>query len=57
MERVVLDLHSGRIVGAWGPWVMDAAAVVLIFLAASGCWMWLRQRQRRRTHEMQMKGK
>lgn len=55
VERVILDLHSGRIVGAWGPWIMDAAAGVLIFLAATGCWMWLRQRRRR--HEIQIKGK
>lgn len=55
VERVILDLHSGRIVGTWGPWVMDAAAVVLIFLVATGCWMWLRQR--RRIHEIQIKVK
>ena len=28
-ERVVLDLHSGRILGRLGPWLMDAAAVAL----------------------------
>jgi hypothetical protein len=50
VERVVLDLHSGRIVGSWGRWIMDIAAVVLIFLAATGVWMWLKQRHRRRHH-------
>ena len=34
-ERVILDLHSGRILGAWGPWLMDAAAVSLLFEEAS----------------------
>lgn len=48
LERVVLDLHSGRIVGGWGRWIMDIAAGILIFLAATGAWMWLKQRQRRR---------
>lgn len=47
LERVVLDLHSGRIVGAWGRWIMDIAAGILIFLAATGTWMWLKQRRRR----------
>ena len=48
LERVVLDLHSGRIVGSWGRWIMDIVAGILIFLAATGVWMWLKQRQRRR---------
>ncbi len=47
LERVVLDLHSGRIIGAWGRWIMDIAAGILIFLAATGVWMWLKQRRRR----------
>lgn len=47
LERVVFDLHSGRIVGAWGRWIMDIAAGILIFLAATGTWMWLKQRRRR----------
>ncbi|NIR61871.1 MAG: hypothetical protein GWO02_21490 [Gammaproteobacteria bacterium] len=40
LERVLLDLHSGRILGAWGPWVWDAAAFLLAFLAATGFSMW-----------------
>lgn len=47
LERVVLDLHSGRIVGTWGRWIMDITAGILIFLAATGVWMWLKQRRRR----------
>ena len=39
-ERVVLDLHSGRLFGRLGIWVMDAAAVFLILLAGSGVWIW-----------------
>lgn len=47
-ERVILDLHSGRILGAWGPWLMDAAAVCLLFLAGTGFYNWLRLRRGRR---------
>lgn len=52
MERFMLDLHSGRLFGSWGPLVMDIAAVLLVFLAMSGFWLWtkqiIRKRQRRR---------
>ena len=53
MERVMLDLHSGRLFGSWGPLVMDAAAILLIFLAMSGVWLWIRQilRRRQRRHK------
>ena len=32
LERVILDLHSGRIFGRYGPWLMDAAAILLLVL-------------------------
>lgn len=38
-ERVLLDLHSGRLLG-WGPWVMDVVALLLILLALSGIVLW-----------------
>lgn len=38
LERVLLDLHSGRWLGTWGPWVMDAAALGLLWLTLSGVW-------------------
>lgn len=40
LERVLLDLHSGRILGRYGPWLMDAAAVLLLVLAVTGVWLW-----------------
>ena len=43
-ERVVLDLHSGRLLGPAGPYLMDAAAVILILLSASGLYNWVRRR-------------
>ncbi len=52
MERIILDLHSGRILGDKGVLIMDAAALLLLFLALSGAWLWsmriIRDRQRRR---------
>lgn len=48
LERVILDLHSGRILGGAGVLLMDLAAVVLIVLALSGFYMWGRRKWRRR---------
>lgn len=45
LERVLLDLHSGRIFGRHGYLVMDIAAVLLIALAVSGSLIWLRRRR------------
>ena len=46
-SRVIGDLHSGRFLGRFGPWLMDASAIALIVLACSGLWMWWKQRPRR----------
>jgi len=43
-ERVLLDLHSGRLFGAIGPYLMDGAAVLLLLLSASGIYNWVRRR-------------
>ena len=40
LERLLLDLHSGRIVNRFGVWFMDAVAVVLLSLVISGLWIW-----------------
>ena len=50
LERVMLDLHSGRILGAWGVYLMDAAAIVFLLLAASGIWLWGKRRASARAH-------
>jgi uncharacterized iron-regulated membrane protein len=50
LERVLLDIHSGRILGAWGIWLVDAAAVLFLVLAASGVWLWSRRRSAIREH-------
>jgi len=46
-ERVLLDLHSGHLLG-FGPWLMDIAALFLIMLAISGVSMWYSGRRRKR---------
>ena len=49
LERIMLDLHSGRLLGHYGPFFMDAAALILAMLALSGIWIqWRNWRQRRR---------
>ena len=43
LERVLLDLHSGRIAGAAGVLLMDLAAILLILLVVTGCWIWMKR--------------
>ncbi len=50
LERVVLDLHSGRLFGAVGVLLFDLAALMMLALTVTGCWRWLKhQRTRRQT--------
>lgn len=42
-ERVILDLHSGRIVGLAGVYFMDFIALLLIFLSLSGITLWVKR--------------
>lgn len=51
LERVLLDLHSGRILGEAGVWLVDAAALLFLLLAGSGLWLWGRRRASARAHE------
>jgi hypothetical protein len=48
-ERLLLDLHSGRLFGipGWLPnWLLaDLAAVLMLLLSFSGLWVWLRHRR------------
>jgi prepilin-type processing-associated H-X9-DG protein len=40
LERIILDMHSGRLLGNWGIYFTDLIAIFMIFLAASGLWLW-----------------
>jgi hypothetical protein len=48
LERVILDLHSGRIFGHYGIYLMDAAAIALLWLSLSGLWVWSSRRRKMR---------
>ena len=50
LERIVLDIHSGRFFGSYGPLVMDAAAMLLLILSFSGVWIYLRSGRKRPKH-------
>lgn len=45
-ETLLLDIHSGRIFGAWGTLFVDIAALVLIVLAISGGVVFFRSHRR-----------
>ena len=40
-SRFLLDIHTGRILGAWGPYLIDAAALSLLILVGTGIYNWL----------------
>ena len=42
-ERVLLDLHSGRLFGAFGVYMADLVALLLVVSALSGWWLWYRR--------------
>ncbi len=56
LERVLLDLHSGRFFGGRpGVWLMDAAALMMLFLALSGSWIWVDRKRKQRAHRRRKK--
>lgn len=42
-ERVLLDIHAGRMMGQWGPWILDGIALLFVALALSGFYLWSRR--------------
>jgi len=53
LERVILDLHSGRILGNVGVFIMDLAAILLCLLSLSGLWIWIQQRRKHQQRRQQ----
>lgn len=43
-EKVIQDLHSGRILGSFGVWLIDLSALFLLFLSLSGFILWYQRR-------------
>lgn len=50
LQRLLLDLHSGRFAGSYGPLFVDLLAVVLAALSLSGAWFFLLPGLRRGRH-------
>ena len=49
LEKLVQDIHSGRILGGLGIWLVDLSALLLLILTITGLWSWLRHRNLTRT--------
>ena len=54
LERIMLDMHSGRILGTAGVYVMDGAAILFLLLAVSGVWLWIKRIASARAHQQKM---
>ncbi|MGK0297003.1 MAG: hypothetical protein ACI9XC_000603 [Gammaproteobacteria bacterium] len=44
MERIILDLHSGRILGRPGIWIVDIVVIIFLALSFTGWWSWFKRR-------------
>ena len=47
-DRIILDIHTGRFFGKFGPLVMDLVAIALLFLSATGSYMWWKRSKKNR---------
>ena len=47
LERVILDLHSGRLLGFLGVYLMDSAAILMLLLTFTGLGIWILRVKRR----------
>lgn len=50
LERVMLDVHSGRFFGKAGVFIVDLSGVFLLILALSGCAVWIKHKLRALRH-------
>jgi hypothetical protein len=49
-QQLLLDLHSGRFAGRYGPLVVDLLALLLAILSLTGAWLFLVPRMHRGRH-------
>jgi len=47
MDRVILDIHSGRFFGSIGKWVWDILVIGILALSISGFVLFLRYQKRK----------
>ena len=45
LETLLLDIHSGRILGNFGVYLTDLAGIMICLLALSGLWAWLNHKR------------
>jgi len=50
VQRILLDVHSGRFAGRYGPLVMDLIAILIAVLSLSGVWLFFKRKHRRERH-------
>ncbi|NOQ93636.1 MAG: peptidase [Methylophaga sp.] len=43
IERVILDLHNGHILGKYGIWFADLLGAFLVLISMTGLWLWSRR--------------
>ena len=51
LDRILLNVHTGRFLGSWGPYLFDIAAVAMLFLAFSGVTHSLRLSRHRKSNK------
>jgi len=44
IERVVLDIHNGHVLGKFGIWFADFIGALLVLISVTGLWLWARRR-------------
>lgn len=45
VERVILDIHSGRLLGRWGVFIIDTVSILLVISVISGLLMWYKKKK------------
>lgn len=55
LDKLLLDIHTGRAFGSVGEFLMEGAAIALILLSISGCYMWYKKPEPKKKNKM--KGK
>lgn len=50
VEKLIVDLHSGRFFGRYGAYVVDAVGLCLLLLALSGLWLFFRMGNKTNRH-------
>lgn len=48
LQKIITDLHTGAFFGKWFIYVVDLAALSLVFLTVSGVWIWWKPRYGKR---------